>query len=222
MSRGGVKFLILIAIVASLFLGVKFFGLEEYLDQERLRAWIDGFGAWGPVVYVAFYCVAPALMMPGLPLTVLGGVLFGPVWGVVYVTIGANIGATVAFLISRYMGREWVEGRMEKSSRWQELDRDVEKKGWKIVAFTRLIPLFPFNFLNYAFGLTSIRLSHYVLASLVFMLPGITAYVVFSSSFLDLLKGKVSKEFLIGVTLVVIVSLIPILYKRFKGGKGGG
>lgn len=217
MKRGTLKFIILIAFLAAAFLTVKFSGLGEYLDQESLKAWIDGFGILGPVVYMLFYTVAPAFLLPGLPITVVGGVLFGPVWGVVYASIGGTAGATVAFLVARYMGREWVEGRL-KGSKFKDLDMEVEKKGWKIVAFTRLIPLFPFNFLNYAYGLTRIKFSHYVLASFVFMLPGVTAYVIFSSSLLDLFKGKVSKEFLIGIVLVVIVSLIPIIYKKRKGG----
>ena len=221
-----IKFITLIAFVVVVFLSVRFLGLGEYLDQERLSEWIDSFGIWGPVVYIVFYTFAPSLMLPGLPITVIGGVLFGPVWGIVYASTGGTLGAGVAFLVSRYMGREWVEGFLKgRSSRWQELDEEVERQGWKIVAFTRLIPLFPFNMLNYAFGLTKIKFSHYLAASYVFMMPGAAAYVVFSSSLLDLLKGKVSPEFIVGVLLVIAVSLIPILYKRRKDrntrGRGG-
>lgn len=221
-----IKFITLLAFVAVVFLSVRFLGLGEYLDQERLSEWIDSFGIWGPVVYIVFYTFAPSLMLPGLPITVIGGVLFGPVWGIVYASTGGTLGAGVAFLVSRYMGREWVEGFLKgRSSRWQELDEEVERQGWKIVAFTRLIPLFPFNMLNYAFGLTRIKFSHYLAASYVFMMPGAAAYVVFSSSLLDLLKGKVSPEFVVGVLLVIAVSLIPIIHKRRKArntrGKGG-
>jgi uncharacterized membrane protein YdjX (TVP38/TMEM64 family) len=215
MKKSTIKFIILLIFLAAVLFSVSFLGLGEYLDQDKLRNWIDGFGLLGPVVYILMYAVAPALLLPGLPMTVLGGVIFGPAWGVVYASIGGTIGATVAFLVARKMGREWVEGRIS-GSRFGDLDREVEKKGWKIVAFTRLIPLFPFNFLNYAFGLTRIKLGHYVVASYFFMLPGVTAYVVFSSSLLDIFKGKVSPEFLIGIVLVVLISLIPIIYKRKK------
>jgi uncharacterized membrane protein YdjX (TVP38/TMEM64 family) len=116
------------------------------------------------------------------------------------------------------MGRSWVEGALKgvRGGRLVEIDEEVKKKGWKIVAFTRLIPLFPYNFLNYAFGLTNIKFSHYVLATFVFMFPGIIAYVVFSSSILDLFKGRISKGFVIGLVLIAIVSIIPVLYKRRK------
>ncbi|GMR04918.1 MAG: hypothetical protein BMS9Abin23_0838 [Thermodesulfobacteriota bacterium] len=215
MNKKTLKFIILIIFVVGGFFMVRYLGLGQYLDQEKMREWIEGFGVWGPVIYMLIYSIAPSFMLPGLAITVVGGILFGPFWGVVYVAVGATIGASLAFLIARYMGRDWVEGLL-KSPRLKEIDEEVEKKGWKIVAFTRLIPLFPFNFLNYAFGLTRIRFSHYLLATFIFMFPGIIAYVVFSSSILEIFKGRVSMTFVIGVVLVVFVSLLPLLYKRFK------
>lgn len=206
------RFFLLLTLIIAAIASIKLSGLDEYLEQEKLRAWIAGYGAWGPVVYIAIYSIAPSLMLPGLPITVVGGILFGPVGGTVYTSIGATIGASIAFLIARYLGRGWVVEMLK--GRREELDLEIEKLGWKIVAFTRLIPLFPFNLLNYAFGLTKIRFSHYFLASFVFMLPGIIAYVMFSSSLLGLLKGNVSREFLIGLILVIAVSAIPIAYKR--------
>ncbi len=194
---------------------LRYTNAKNYIESEYLRTWISGFGPWGPIAYILIYSIAPALLFPGTPLTIAGGIIFGPVAGSVYTAIGATIGASVAFLISRYMARELV-ARLLKDSKWNALDQEVKKQGWRIVAFTRLIPLFPFNFLNYAFGLTSIKFSHYVLASFIFMLPAIIAFVVFSSSLLDLLRGKISLEFLIGLILVVIISAIPIVYKRMK------
>ena len=215
MNRKTLKFIALIVFIVSAFLLARWYGLSEYLDQDRLRLWIDEFGVWGPLVYMLIYAVAPSFMMPGLPLTVTGGILFGPLWGTIYVLIGATIGASIAFLIARYMGRSWVEG-VVKGGKLKELDEKVQKQGWKIVAFTRLIPLFPYNFLNYAFGLTNVRFSHYVIATFIFMAPGAAAYVIFSSSILDIFKGKISKEFVIGAVLVILVSLLPVLYKKFK------
>lgn len=219
MDKSKIKFITLIVIIVSLFALVKYFGLgtyiEAYTDKERLKSIVESAGIWAPIVFMLFYAIAPSLMLPGLPITVIAGIMFGPIWGVVYVSIGATTGATIAFLIARYMGRGWV-GQLIEGTKLASLDSEVEKQGWKIVAITRLIPLFPFNLLNYAYGLTNIKTSHYVLASFIFMLPGITAFVVFSSSLLDVFQGKVSKEFIIGITLVVLVSLLPILYKKFK------
>ncbi|MBI5587925.1 MAG: TVP38/TMEM64 family protein [Deltaproteobacteria bacterium] len=216
MNRKTLKFIVLIVFIAAVFFLARWYGLGEYLDQDKLRLWIGGFGVWGPIVYMLIYTVAPVFMMPGLPLTVVGGILFGPLWGTIYVIIGATAGASIAFLVARYLGRGWVEGFI-KGERLKDLDEKVKTQGWKIVAFTRLIPLFPFNFLNYAFGLTSVRFIHYVIATFIFMIPGAAAYVIFSSSILNVFKGKVSREFLIGIVLVILVSLMPFLYKRLKG-----
>lgn len=88
-----------------------------------------------------------------------------------------------------------------------------------MVAITRLIPLFPFNLLNNAFGLTNIKFSHYAIATFTCMLPACIAFIVFSSSLLDLLKGKVSPAFLLGPGLIAAVPCIPIDYRRCRVGK---
>jgi len=209
------KKLFIILILIAVIVGVRASGLMAYLEQEKLMSLISGYGVIAPLVYIAFYSIAPSLFLPGLPITIVGGVLFGPLWGVFYSITGATLGASIAFLIGRYIGRSWVEKKLT-NPRWKKLDVEVEKNGWKVVAFTRLIPIFPFNLLNYAFGLTKIKFWHYVIPTFIFMLPGCIAYVVFSSSFLDLIKGKISKEFLIGLVFVVFVSLIPVFYKKFK------
>ncbi len=215
--RGGgiVKPLIFIALLAALVAAVRLTGASQYLEQEKLRALIEGYGSLAPLIYMLVYAVAPSLFLPGLPITIVGGILFGPVWGVIYTIVGATAGACLAFLVARYIARSWVTSKLT-SPRWRKLDREVEKHGWKVVAFTRLIPLFPFNLLNYAFGLTSVRFSHYAMATFVFMLPACIAFIVFSSSFLDLLKGRISPTFLVGLALVVLISVIPALYRRYQ------
>ncbi|HHD11673.1 MAG TPA: TVP38/TMEM64 family protein [Deltaproteobacteria bacterium] len=219
MKRARVKFTVLALLVAGGALTIRWLGASGYLTEESLKEWIEGYGLWGPVVYILVYSIAPALMAPGLPLTVVGGILFGPLWGVVYTAIGATTGATVAFLIARYLGREWVAEKI-RGTRLEVLDREVERRGWKVVAFTRLIPLFPFNLLNYAFGLTGIGLFTYVVASFVFMLPGIVAYVVFSDSLFALLvRGELRWKFLAALGLVATVSLLPLLYRWYRKGR---
>lgn len=215
-KKSSVKFFILAAFIVAAIVAMRLLEVDEYLSSAELRSWMDGLGIWGPIIYILIYATAPSLMAPGLPITVMGGILFGPVMGVVYASLGATIGASIAFQIARHMGRGWVESKV-KGSRLAELDRRVDKDGWKVVAFTRLIPLFPFNALNYAFGLTNIRFRTYLIGSFIFMLPGVTAYVFFSSSIFDLFTGgAVSRELLIGIILIVALSLIPIIYKIRK------
>jgi len=214
-----IKFLVFLLFLAAAVAAVRVTGVSRYLEQQTLRTWIGNYGALAPIVYMLVYTIGPALFLPGLPITVVGGILFGPLWGVVYAIIGSTMGACVAFLVSRYLAREWVEGQLG-SPRWRRLDQAVERHGWRVVAFTRLIPLFPFNLLNYAFGLTRISFRQYAVATFFCMLPACIAFIVFSSSLLDLVRGKVSLTFIIGLVLVILVSMLPLFYKRYKARRG--
>lgn len=213
------RLLILAALLAAI-VAVRVTGATRYLDQEALRGLIEGYGILAPAVYMLVYTLAPALLLPGLPITIAGGILFGPFWGVLYTITSATVGACLAFVVARYVARDWVEEKL-RSPRWRRLDEGVEKHGWKVVAFTRLIPLFPFNLLNYAFGLTKVGFWPYAITTFFCMLPSCIAFIVFSSSLLDLLKGNVSANFVIGVALIVLVLLIPIFYRRYRQKKGG-
>lgn len=210
--------LALLIVLAGAIAALKISGASTWLEPERLQGWIAGYGYWAPLIYIMLYSVAPALFIPGLPLTILGGLLFGPVWGVVYTIIGATSGACVAFLVARYLGREWLRSKMS-GPRWQKLDADVAQHGWKIVALTRLIPLFPFNLLNYAFGITRIQFFHYAVTSFVCMLPATIAYVSLSSSVGQLLKGELPVKFGLGLGLVVLLSLISLGWRRYAAAR---
>jgi uncharacterized membrane protein YdjX (TVP38/TMEM64 family) len=207
-------FLLLIAAV----IAVQYIHLEQYVDQERLRQFGASHRVLLPLMYLALWMVGP-LFLPGLPITLAGGVLFGPVWGVVYVAIGSTLGAALVFLVARYLARDWVAAKLT-GTRLVSLDEKVARQGWKIVAFTRLIPVFSFSLLNYAFGLTRISFWPYLAATFVCMLPSTIAYVYFSSNILGLLQGKISPGLIIGVILIVLVSLIPAIYKWRKAKAG--
>ena len=210
------KALIFLVLLVAAVAGVHLSGAAQYLQQEKLQALIASYGVLAPAIYILIYALAPVLFLPGLPITIVGGILFGPVWGVVYTITGATIGASLAFLVARYVARDWVAAKLTGPT-WEKLDSEVAQHGWKVVAFTRLIPAFPFNLLNYAFGLTKVPFVHYMVATFVFMLPACIAFIVFSSSLLGLIKGKVSPTALLGIGLIVLVSLIPVVYRRFKG-----
>lgn len=218
-KNGMVQRVLLLSVIVAMILAFRLTGTARYLDQESLRQWIESYGSLGPFVYMLIYALAPSLLLPGLPITIAGGILFGPFWGVVYAITGATLGACIAFLVARYVARDWVETKL-RSPKWRRLDEGVEKQGWKVVAFTRLIPLFPFNLLNYAFGLTRIKFLHYAVATFFCMLPACIAFIVFSSSLPDLIKGKISLSFLAGLGLVILVSLIPFVYGHYKKTRG--
>jgi uncharacterized membrane protein YdjX (TVP38/TMEM64 family) len=207
-------FLLLIAAVVA----VQYVHPEQYLDQERLRQFGASHRVLLPLMYLAVWTVGP-LFLPGLPITLAGGVLFGPFWGVVYVAIGSTLGAALVFLVARYLARDWVAAKLA-GTRLASLDEKVARQGWKIVAFTRLVPVFSFSLLNYAFGLTRISFWPYLGATFVCMLPSTIAYVYFSSNILGLLQGKISPGLIIGVILVAGVSLIPVIFKWRKAQAG--
>jgi uncharacterized membrane protein YdjX (TVP38/TMEM64 family)/Fe-S oxidoreductase len=209
------KPLVFLTLLLAAVAAVQLSGAARYLQQDGLRELIAGYGAWAPALYVLVWAVAPVLFLPGLPITIAGGVLFGPFWGVVYTITGATVGASSAFLVARYLARDWVAAKLT-GPRWEKLDDEVALHGWKVVAFTRLIPAFPFNLLNYAFGLTRVPFAHYLVATFFCMLPACIAFIVFSSSLLGLIKGKVSATALLGIALVALVSLMPVFYRRLK------
>ena len=207
-------FLLLIAAV----IAAQYVHLEQYLDQERLRQFGASHGVLLPLIYLAVWTVGP-LFLPGLPITLAGGVLFGPVWGVVYTALGSTCGAGLVFLVARYLARGWVAGKLA-GTRLVSLDEQVARQGWKIVAISRLVPVFSFSLLNYAFGLTRISFWPYLAATFVCMLPSTIAYVYFSSNIVGLLQGNISSGLIIGVILIVLVSLIPVIYKWRKAKAG--
>ena len=132
---------------------------QEVLDTETLSATMDGFGIWAPVAFIALFALATVAFLPGMVIALAGGVIFGSVLGSLYNLTGATIGAVLAFMAARYVASGWV--REKTGPRLDRIIRGVEDEGWRFVAFTRLVPLFPFNLLNYALGLTRIPLPHY-------------------------------------------------------------
>jgi uncharacterized membrane protein YdjX (TVP38/TMEM64 family) len=156
-------------------------GLETRALVETTLAWVTGLGLWGPAIFVLLYVLATVFLLPAVALTLGAGALFGVVWAFVLVTVGATLGAVAAFLVGRYLARDWVSRRIAGSASLGAIDEAVARGGWRIVALTRLSPAFPFVLLNYAFGLTRVPLRHYVPATLVGMMPGIALYAYLGS-----------------------------------------
>lgn len=190
--------------------------LRDRFDAAALQAWVEGAGTAGPLLFIGVYALVTVLFLPGSVITLAGGVLFGPVWGTVYNLTGATIGAALAFLIARYLAAGWVTQRT--GGRMKQLVDGVEQEGWRFVAFVRLVPLFPFNLLNYALGLTRIRFWHYVLASYIFMLPGATAYTWLGYAGREALTGGegMIRNILIALALLASVAFLPRLIKRLR------
>lgn len=140
-------------------------------------AWIDSHPRWAVLAYVGAYVVATVAWVPGTILTVASGALFGLVEGTVWTLVGATLGGTAAFLVARHLARGTLRRRLGDDGRVAAVDTAVGRRGWTVVFLIRLSPLFPFNALNYLFGLTRVRLRDYVTASAIGMAPGTFLYV---------------------------------------------
>jgi uncharacterized membrane protein YdjX (TVP38/TMEM64 family) len=169
------------AVVAVLALLVLLRTLNVQIALIGALEWIRGLGPLGPLIFVLLYVVATVLFVPGSILTLGAGFVFGVVRGSILVSISATLGAACAFLVGRYLARGWVAGRIEGNPKFKAIDEAVAREGWKIVGLTRLSPIFPFNLLNYAFGLTKVKLRDYFFASWVGMIPGTILYVYVGS-----------------------------------------
>ena len=202
-------------LVAGIVLGLAVLPVKDYL--AGFLEYIESVGPWGPVLLAAVYTVACVLFVPGSILTLGAGFLFGVVYGTVAVSIGSVLGATAAFLVGRTLLRGPIEKRIAAYPRFQAIDRAVGEQGFKIVLLTRLSPIFPFNLLNYAFGLTNVRLWQYVLASWIGMLPGTIMYVYLGSalkSLADVAAGAPEGGtpqtifFVLGLVMTIVATVV--------------
>ncbi len=219
MNNKFIKLLIALGLIGIVYILLRVFGVTKYIDLKnvyQIKEWVSGYGIIAPVIYICFYIVGTLFFLPGLPITVLSGVAFGPVFGVIYAVIGAIIGVSLAFLVARYAARDLVESWVEGNPQFQKIDERLEQEGWRILMFTRLVPIFPFNLQNYAYGLTGIKFITYVIVSGIFMLPGTIAYVQIGGALVSG-EGSLKKTLLYlsgaGV-LIVLVSLIPRVLKK--------
>jgi uncharacterized membrane protein YdjX (TVP38/TMEM64 family) len=213
---------LLLVAVGVVLVGARVLGLGERLQD--LRQWINSLGAWGPLVFVFLYAVAVVAALPGSALTVASGALFGSTLGVVVVSVGSTLGASLCFLIARYVARDAVSRWLQKSEKFRWLDQLTRERGVMIVALTRLVPLFPFNLLNYGFGVTAVPFPTYVFWSWLCMLPGTVVYVIGGDAFAQGLgKGGVpwALIFAIGLAAVLLVTLVRLARRKLKESSGG-
>jgi uncharacterized membrane protein YdjX (TVP38/TMEM64 family) len=167
-----------LALALGVLAGLFVLGREAGAYVPRFAAWVEGLGVWGPAVFILGYAAAVVGFVPGSLLTLAAGAIFGLLEGTAYVLVAATLGSAAAFLVSRYAARGWVEGRLAGNARFAAIDRAIGEQGRRIVVLLRLSPVFPFNLLNYALGLTRVRFADYLVAS-VAMLPGTLLYVYY-------------------------------------------
>jgi len=210
-----------LAVVAALLFGGG--KIAHYIPQ--FAEWVASLGVWGPVVFILGYAVAAIAFVPGSLLTLAAGIIFGLAKGTVFTLIGATLGASGSFLIARYLARARIEKKIAGNAKFAAIDRAVGREGFKIVALLRLSPVFPFNLLNYALGLTKVPFLHY-LAACAAMLPGTLLYVYYGKalgSLADLASGtsKTQKgpEFWIFLGIGLLATIVVTTFVTRLAGK---
>ncbi len=206
-----VKMGAVLAVILVVFFVVRSLGLEQYLVD--FKAWVAAQGHWGPFIFAAVYAISTIFALPGSALSIAAGVLFGSVMGIIVVLAGATVGAACCFLIARYLLRESVEQWLLKNEKFQKLDDITEKNGSIIVAITRLVPLFPFNVLNYGFGLTKVPFVTYVLWTAICIIPGTALFVIGTDAITQSLSSGEIPWHLLGIVALILAILTVIVRK---------
>jgi uncharacterized membrane protein YdjX (TVP38/TMEM64 family) len=187
-ARSYIRYGVIVVVLLALIAGARLLPLREPVDA--FKSSVAGLGIAGMIVFAMAYALATVLMLPGSLLTLAGGAAFGLARGFATVWVGATLGAALAFLVSRHFARRRVESWIQGKPSFAVIDKAVAKEGWKIVFLTRLSPAFPFNFQNYAYGLTSVPFWQYALASALGMLPGTFLYVYLGFAGTSSLEGR--------------------------------
>lgn len=219
------KFIILVTVIVIAGFVVRYTPLSQYFTKEHIVSLLESLRGqwWGPLVFILIYSVGCVVALPGSLLTLAGGAVFGTAWGTFYNVLASNVGATLAFFAARYLGRDFVKGFL-KGGKLAELDAQIGKSGFKTILRLRLIPIIPFNGLNFGAGFSAVKYRDYLLASVIGMLPGTFIYTYFADALLEGIQGASQKAFLnltIAGILLILISFLPSIYKRIKGASNG-
>ncbi len=190
---------------------------SQLIDVDSITQTISAPGAWAWLVFILLYAIGTVFFFPGSLLTLAGGAIFGPVLGSFNNLTASTLGAALAFLIARYLAADWVE--QKATGRLKQLKNGVEKEGWRFVAFVRLVPLFPFNVLNYALGLTRIKFTHYIMTSFICMLPGAIAFTYLGYAGREAITSHedLIQKAMLALALLASVTFLPrVLVNFFK------
>jgi uncharacterized membrane protein YdjX (TVP38/TMEM64 family) len=208
MKKEFVKASFLIIFLVSLFLFLHFSGLHDrFLTPDRIRELLSSAGIFGPLIFMSLYALP---ILSDSVFAMVGGMVFGPLWGTLYSIIGAAFSTSFAFLIARYLGRDFVANRLRGG--WKLFDEDMEKFGFRIILFLRLVPIFPYEGINYGAGLTKIRFRHYFSATILGVIPGAFVY----NSFGNFIVRIIDPFYIIPFYLIIFVILGPLIINHYR------
>jgi uncharacterized membrane protein YdjX (TVP38/TMEM64 family) len=205
-------------LVVTLIALVIIFGEPIRTNLLAFQDWARGAGALGVTLYILLYVLATVAFLPGWILSVGAGLIYGVVAGTAIISLASTAGATLAFLLARSFLRRSIENKLQGNARFDAIDRAIGNSGWKIVLLLRLSPIFPFNLLNYALGLTRIPAVHYILASWIGMLPGTALYVYLGSlgKFFAAERERTTAEKIMFVAGLAATALVTALITKIS------
>lgn len=184
---------------------------ELFHNPGKMKAEVLGWGAWGPVIYIALFAVGPSFLVPGAVMTIAGGLAFGTLWGSAYSLIGANAGAFIAFAAGRFVGKGFVERIV--GERFESMLQKIADHGFQIIFYLRLVPIIPYNALNLLAGASPIEFYDYFWATIIGMIPGTILFAFLG----DALWHPMSPKFFIAIALIAASALLGELYRRRFG-----
>ena len=207
------KFIAFVILIILVIFSYFYFDLKSQLNTENIRNIINSYGIFAPLVFILIFIIASVLFLPGSILSFTGGAIFGSIIGTIYTIIGATIGATLAFLFARHFTRSFFQESIErKYKKIKEFNNKLEKKGFFTVIFLRLIPIFPFNGLNLALGITKVKLKDYILGTFLGIIPGSFLYAYLGDSVVEMNLTNI----IIAIVLLILLSLSLNIYKNHK------
>ena len=184
MSRTLINRIAIAAVFAALVYSLYLLPFADW--TVTVAAWVQQHAVAGPVIYIACVVVATVLFVPGSGSMMIGGFLFGLIPGVLFAAIGIAAGAQCAFVVARRVARRWVENKVASNRRLKAIELGLREEAFLIVVLTRLSLVIPFNVLNYAYGITSVRSRTHLTATTLGMLPAVALYVYLGTLARDL------------------------------------
>ncbi|HEX8171657.1 MAG TPA: TVP38/TMEM64 family protein [Thermoanaerobaculia bacterium] len=204
------KILLAAALLVAFILAVRLLPLGAWVAQ--FQTWVRSIGVLGYVVYVLVYVLFCLLFLPASPLTFGAGAAFGFVGGTIVVIVGATCGAAASFLLARTSMRKRIESMTAQNAKFRALDRAISREGAKIVFLVRLAPVFPFAYINFAFGLTGIRFLPYLAATFLGIIPATVAFVWISAAAARAATSELSTTRLIINIAGVVVAIVVVVF----------
>lgn len=218
-NKSAIKLVSLLAVIGAVILIAWQTGIMDRLqDVAAMQEFINSFGMLGYVIFVLVFVAVAVFMLPGAVLTIVAGITFGPVIGGILSLIGATLGAAAAFLVAKYLARDMILKKFKGNPIFDKIDKGVEKNGVSFLILTRLVPVFPYNVQNYAYGLTSLGFAKYTGVSLITMAPGAFIYAFMAGQIVrEGISLNLMLQFAAAGIILFLVSLIPKYLAKKKG-----